>query len=130
MAKRAFLDTHVAIWLATDDKRLSKAALREINSSSETVISAISLAELEIKANLDKIKLPANLAQLFAANGVNVEPFEASAASQLGRFSNLNRHDPFDRMILAQASMKIDTTFFTADEVITKLDFDWVYSCE
>jgi len=129
MAKRAFLDTHVAIWLATGDKRLTKTILREINTNSETLISSISLAELEIKANLNKIKLPTNLEQLFISNGVFVEPFDAAAAIQLGRFPNLSRHDPFDRMILAQASLKLGTTFFTADDVITKLDFDWVYSC-
>lgn len=130
MAKRAFLDTHVAIWLATGDKRLTKTILREINANSETLISSISLAELEIKANLIKIKLPANLEQLFISNGVNVEPFDAGAATQLGRFPNLSKHHPFDRMILAQASVKLGTTFFTDDDVITKLDFDWVYPCE
>ena len=129
MAKRAFLDTHVAIWLATGDKRLTKTILREINTNSETLISSISLAELEIKANLNKIKLPTNLKQLFISNGVFVEPFDAAAATQLGRFPNLSRHDQFDRMILAQASLKLGTTFFTADDAITKLDFDWVYSC-
>ncbi len=130
MGKRAFLDTHVAIWLATGDKRLSKVALREINSKSETVISSISLAELEIKATMNKMKLPANLAKVFSDNGVGVEPFDASATTQLGRFPNLQRHDPFDRMILAQASMQIGTTFFTADEVITGLDYDWVFACD
>ena len=130
MGKRAFLDTHVAVWLATGDQRLSKVALREINSNSETVISSISLAELEIKATMNKIKLPSNLAKVFSDNGVGVEAFEAEAATQLGRFPTLQRHDPFDRMILAQASMRIGTTFFTADEAITGLDYDWVFACD
>jgi PIN domain nuclease of toxin-antitoxin system len=130
MARRAFLDTHVGIWVATADKRLSKGAMREINSNQEVVMSAISLAELEIKASLNKIKLPSNLYQIFTDNGVTVESFDSAAATQLGRFPNLARHDPFDRMILAQASMKIGTTFFTADEVITSLEYDWVYPCD
>lgn len=129
MARRAFLDTHVAMWLALGDKRLSKSALREINANSETVISSISIAELEIKANLNKLKLPKNLAELFMSNGIQIEAFDANAASQLGRFPTLARHDPFDRMVLAQASLQVGTTLFTADAVISDLNFDWVYSC-
>ena len=129
MARRAFLDTHVAMWLALGDKRLSKPALREINANSETVISSISIAELEIKANLNKLKLPKNLAELFMSNGIQIEAFDANAASQLGRFPTLARHDPFDRMVLAQASLQVGTTLFTADAVISDLNFDWVYSC-
>ena len=129
MARRAFLDTHVAMWLALGDKRLSKPALREINANSETVISSISIAELEIKANLNKLKLPKNLAELFMSNGIQIESFDANAASQLGRFPTLARHDPFDRMVLAQASLQVGTTLFTADAVISDLNFDWVYSC-
>ena len=129
MARRAFLDTHVAMWLALGDKRLSKPALREINANSETFISSISIAELEIKANLNKLKLPKNLAELFMSNGIQIEAFDANAASQLGRFPTLARHDPFDRMVLAQASLQVGTTLFTADAVISDLNFDWVYSC-
>jgi PIN domain nuclease of toxin-antitoxin system len=129
VARRAFLDTHVAMWLALGDKRLSKPALREINANSETVISSISIAELEIKANLNKLKLPKNLAGLFMSNGIQIEAFDANAASQLGRFPTLARHDPFDRMVLAQASLQVGTTLFTADAVISDLNFDWVYSC-
>jgi PIN domain nuclease of toxin-antitoxin system len=129
VARRAFLDTHVAMWLALGDKRLSKPALREINANSETVISSISIAELEIKANLNKLKLPKNLAELFMSNGIQIEAFDANAASQLGRFPTLARHDPFDRMVLAQASLQVGTTLFTADAVISDLNFDWVYSC-
>jgi len=129
VARRAFLDTHVAMWLALGDKRLSKSALREINANSETVISSISIAELEIKANLNKLKLPKNLAELFMSNGIQIEAFDANAASQLGRFPTLARHDPFDRMVLAQASLQVGTTLFTADAVISDLNFDWVYSC-
>ena len=129
MARRAFLDTHVALWLARGDSRLTKHILRDINSHGETVISAISLAELEIKAEINKLVLPANLGELFESNGIKVEAFGAGASLQLARFPVLARHDPFDRLILAQASARLGTTFFTADETMAGLDLDWIRSC-
>jgi len=128
MARRAFLDTHVAMWIAKGDSSLNKSLVREINSYSETVISAISLAELEIKAGANKLPLTENLAGVFEAVGIKVEAFDSNASAQLARFPLLARHDPFDRMILAQASARFGTTFFTADEVMVNLGFDWIRS--
>jgi PIN domain nuclease of toxin-antitoxin system len=129
MPRRAFLDTNVALWVVKGDPRLTKSILRDINSNAETVISAISLAELEIKAAANKLALPQNLADLFESNGIKVEAFGSNASIQLARFSVGAKHDPFDRMILAQASARLGTTFFTADEVLINLDFDWIRSC-
>lgn len=129
MAGRAFLDTHVAVWLARGDARLSKQILKDINSHGETVISAISLAELEIKAGIGKIAMPPNLGEVFESFGIKVEPFGLEATQQLARFPSLARHDPFDRLILAQASARLGTTFFTADEAISDLGLDWVKGC-
>jgi len=129
MAQRAFLDTHVAFWLAAGHPRISKSLLREINSHSETVISAISLVELEIKASLGKLKLPQKLAQAFLDAGIKIEAFDQNAAMQLVRFQSLARHDPFDRMILAQASAQQNTTLYSADQAIAGLNFDWVRDC-
>jgi len=129
MARRAFLDTHVAIWIARGDARLSRQVLKDINSHGETVISAISLAELEIKAGIGKLALPPNLGEIFESFGIRVEAFGLEASQQLARFPSLARHDPFDRLILAQASARLGTTFFTADKAIADLGLDWVRGC-
>ena len=129
MARRAFLDTHVAMWIATGDARLSRQALKDINSHGETVISAISLAELEIKAGIGKLALPPNTGEVFESFGIKVEAFGLEASQHLARFPSLARHDPFDRLILAQASARLGTTFFTADETIANLNLDWIRSC-
>jgi PIN domain nuclease of toxin-antitoxin system len=129
MARRAFLDTHVAVWIAKGDARLSRQILKDINSHGETVISAISLAELEIKAGIGKIAMPPNLGEVFESFGIKVEPFGLEASQQLARFPSLARHDPFDRLILAQASARLGTTFFTADATMANLEFDWIRSC-
>ncbi len=129
MARRAFLDTHVAVWIARGDARLSKQILKDINSHGETVISAISLAELEIKASIGKLAMPPNLGEVFETFGIKVEPFGLEASQQLARFPSLARHDSFDRLILAQASARLGTTFFTADEAIADLGLDWIRGC-
>jgi len=129
VARRAFLDTHVAIWIARGDARLSRQVLKDINSHGETVISAVSLAELEIKAGIGKLALPPNLGEIFESFGIRVEAFGLEASQQLARFPSLARHDPFDRLILAQASARLGTTFFTADETIARLNLDWIRSC-
>ena len=124
--RRAFLDSQVAFWLAIGDKRLAPQVLRAINSHSVTAISALTLAELEMKASLGRLALPTNLASVFENVGLVIEPFDALASQQLRRFPQLNRHDPFDRMIFAQAASKVGVTFFTADQALLELGLDWV----
>lgn len=129
MARRAFLDTQVALWLAKGDSRLTSATVKWLNSSSETVMSALSIAELEIKAGIGKVALPKDFASQFTNQGIKIEAFDENSAASLSRFPALARHDPFDRMILAQASSRIDTTFFTADAALVALGLDWVVDC-
>lgn len=124
--RRAFLDSQVAFWLATGSPNLSKQTLKTINGFSSTSISSLTIAELEMKAAIGKLPLPQNLGEVFEKAGIQVESFDAIAAGQLRRFGELSRHDPFDRMILAQASSRIGTTLFTADEALLGLGLDWV----
>jgi PIN domain nuclease of toxin-antitoxin system len=119
----------VALWLAKGDSRLSSGTLKWLNSSSETVMSALSIAELEIKAGIGKLALPKDFAELFLNQGIKIEAFGQESAASLSRFPSLVRHDPFDRMILAQAGAKSSTTFFTADRALVSLGLDWVVDC-
>jgi PIN domain nuclease of toxin-antitoxin system len=129
VSRRAFIDTQVAFWLAKGDSRLSALALKRINASGETVMSALSIAELEIKAGIGKLAVPLDLASLFKNQGIKIEPFDELAAGSLARFPSLVRHDPFDRMILAQAASRSDTVFYTADRVLVELGLDWIVDC-
>ena len=92
-------------------------------------MSALSIAELEIKAGIGKLPLPKDFASAFTKQAIKIEPFDDQAAAALSRFPSLVRHDPFDRMILAQASAKPNTTFFTADRALVALGLDWVVDC-
>jgi PIN domain nuclease of toxin-antitoxin system len=56
---------------------------------------------------------------------VKVQSFSADHALELTRFGSLIDHDPFDRMILAQASAE-RCQLLTADQRLLSLDLDFV----
>lgn len=128
MAK-AFLDTHVMLWLARGDKRITPSILKAINASTETLISSISVAELEVKAAKGKIALSKDWVKSLEDAGIKVAPFTSESAQALSRFPALANHDPFDRMILAHAASTRGSTLFTADEVLASQQLDWVIDC-
>ena len=122
----AFLDTHVVLWLATDDSALSRSALRLINASAQRSISSLSLVELRMKAIAGRLRFPERFAELCELNGINIEPFDEVAAEQFGRFTSMVGGDPFDWMLLAQASSIPGRTLLTADRRLLALGLDWV----
>ena len=124
-ADRAFLDSHVAYWLAGGSPTLSSRALSSINSFGLRGISSITLVELSMKSRRGLGSI-ADLAAGFESVGIEIEDFTAADAINFGRFTALEGHDPFDRMLLAQAARNPGTTFFTADRVILGLGLDWV----
>lgn len=122
---RAFLDSHVAYWLAGGSPTLSSRTLSSINSFGLRAISSITLVELSMKSRRG-LGAIADLAAGFKSVGIQIEDFRAEDAMNFGRFAALEGHDPFDRMLLAQAARVSGTTFFTADRVILGLGLDWV----
>jgi PIN domain nuclease of toxin-antitoxin system len=123
---RAFFDTHVAYWLAKDPHRLSPALVARVNRHHQRVVSSLSFAELEIKRILGRAPEFGDLSERFASMSIEIEPFDYTASRSVARFPTLVRHDPFDRMIFAQAASRPNTTFFTADKTLIALGLDWV----
>lgn len=123
---RAFFDTHVAYWLAKDPHRLSPSLVARINRHHQRAVSSLSFAELEIKHILGRAPEFGDLSERFASMAIEIEPFDYTASRSVARFPTLLRHDPFDRMIFAQAASRPNTTFFTADKTLIALGPDWV----
>ena len=122
---RAFLDTHVALWLAIGGGDVSVAGLRAIQSFASRTISTLSLIELQLKA-AKGANFPPGLEERFLSSGIAIEAFGLPAVANFARFESLRGTDPFDRMLLAQAASVPGTTFFTADERLLAFGFDWV----
>jgi len=100
-------DTHVVLWALLRPGELDRKAARALRSpSSEVYVSAASLWEMAIKAELGKLRLPGPPAEwlpgALARTGIQVLAVEGSHALAAGALPPHHR-DPFDRMIVAQA---------------------------
>ncbi|MFM2412110.1 MAG: hypothetical protein RLZZ587_443 [Actinomycetota bacterium] len=124
---KAFLDSHVALWLANGSWQLSDNALHEINRHSARAVSALTFAEFDMKSRLGAKFDLVSLRQHLEANHFEVESYGIDAAFAIARFPFLSGHDPFDRMIFSQAASQRNTTFFTADRKLLALGLDWVH---
>ena len=58
---KLLLDTHAFLWLMAGDRRLSRRARRAVEAAdAELYLSAASVWEMAIKANLGRLRLPAS----------------------------------------------------------------------
>lgn len=113
------LDSHVLLWWLADDPQLS-AAHRNAILNGHVAVSAVSVAELQIKASLGKLDIPPGLDEVIAGMGFEALPFTTSHAMAL-RELPFHHRDPFDRMLISQAIVE-HLVFLTVDENCRKYD--------
>ena len=119
------LDTQAVYWGLSTPGRLGPAARGRINSSVNRYVSSISHVEFRIKAMNGKLHLPEHLDLAMARTGLLPLPFTAAHAVAMERFTQLRSHDPFDRMLVAQAAHeRLD--FLTADRALLALGEPWI----
>jgi PIN domain nuclease of toxin-antitoxin system len=119
------LDTHVLLWGAFDNKRLGRKTRNILTNASGVHFTSISVAEINLKSKL-KLEAPASeIIQLAVQEGLQELGFSSLHAEQIPRFGSLTKHDPFDRLILAQAAAE-GMTLLTADETLLELGFGWL----
>lgn len=109
------LDTNALLWLLEDDPALGSEA-RALIGSGRVWFSAVSITETTIKSALGKLGNPDALAGALSA-GLAELPLTAAHGSAVANFPALFRHDPFDRMLLAQAHVE-GVPLLTADRVL------------
>ena len=122
--KRYLLDTHLIYWWMTADSRLGKPAQRII-ARSEIVVSAASIWEMVLKNARGKLPLPRGaIAEQLEAQGfvlLPILPRHIDAVRSLA----CAHHDPFDRLLIAQARDE-RLTLLTRDAAILALGLDEV----
>ncbi len=100
------LDTHVALWAITDNPKLSQKARELILSPRSNVwISAANIWEIAIKHALGKGDMPISgqdAMRYFNEAGYRFLAIEAEHAIAVEDLP-LHHHDPFDRILVAQA---------------------------
>ena len=103
---RYLLDTHVFIWLATDDPQLTPAVRTIfVDTDQECFLSAASVWEMAIKSSLGKLALATSLEHLVRGGverGLRLLDVTCGHAYQVERLP-FHHRDPFDRILIAQA---------------------------
>ena len=107
---KLLLDTHVLLWWLTGDPRLSAEAHAVLRDGRNTVhLSAVSVAEMAIKAGKGRLGLPLPVGDLvldvLEHDGFATLPIELSHAAELESLPDHHR-DPFDRLLVAQARVE------------------------
>jgi PIN domain nuclease of toxin-antitoxin system len=119
---KLLLDTHLLLWALNTPSRLPARARRLVaDEAHEPCFSAVSIWEVAIKAMLERSDFAADAAQVRRAlldNGwteVAVTGVHAAAT----RLLPLLHRDPFDRLLVAQATTE-GVTLLTADPVVAR----------
>jgi PIN domain nuclease of toxin-antitoxin system len=103
---RLLLDTQIALWGLTNDRRLTAKAQKLIlEPENDVFISVASLWEIGIKFQLGRGDMPVSGSrayELFLAAGYQILAIQAAHTIAVESLPAIH-NDPFDRMIIAQA---------------------------
>lgn len=117
------LDTHVLLWLLSEPVRLPATVLGQLaDASNGLLVSAASGLEIATKVRIGKLEapdLPATLPARVQQIGASVLPISLAHALLAGSMPWPHR-DPFDRLLVAQATME-NATLVTVDTALTGL---------
>ena len=116
------LDTHLLLWAAGEPRRLPKRARTLINNpENQLLFSAASLWEVAIKRGLgrDDFKVDTRLLRRgLLDNGYNELPIISDNVVAVDSLT-LNQKDPFDRILVAQATVE-GVTLLTIDCLVSQ----------
>ena len=119
---KLLLDTHLLIWTAGDARKLSSAARGLIeNRDNDIAFSAVSIWEIAIKYALEKpdFNVDPHLVRRGCLDNGMTELAMTSDHAIIVATLPLIHHDPFDRLLVAQA-MAEGIELLTADKTIAR----------
>ncbi len=115
---RLLLDTHALLWALAEPEKLPPRVADALTSRRNTVYaSAVNTWELAIKAGLGRVHLPfADLQATIEQAGFAELPVSIAHSLRVRDLPPLH-HDPFDRLLVAQA-IDESLTLVTGDPAI------------
>jgi PIN domain nuclease of toxin-antitoxin system len=119
------LDSQALLWLLDDSPRLGPQARKAITSAQGVHVSAATVWELTIKSMPGKLTVPADLSKRLGGQGLELLSVSAEHAEAIRDFPELTRHDPFDRLLVAQAA-RAGLRLLTADHVLLDLRREFI----
>ena len=122
-------DTHAAIWFITDDEKLPSVSKSLIENDDNTCyVSIATLWEMGIKYSLGKLELKAELNrifELFVESGLLILPITPEHILTNTALT-FHHHDPFDRLIIAQAKRE-GLTVVTIDNLFQQYGLNIIW---
>jgi PIN domain nuclease of toxin-antitoxin system len=119
---KLLLDTHLLLWAAGSPEKLSPHARALIElSENELLFSAASLWEIAIKSGLGRGDFAVDARLLrrgLLDNGYGELPIVSEHAVAIESLPPIHK-DPFDRMLIAQATIE-GINLLTADELVAQ----------
>lgn len=117
------LDTHIFLWWITDSPKLKQNIRDLISDRTNTLfLSSASIWEMMIKSNLSKLDLPENprlfIKEQVALNSIYILNITMDHSFEIYGLPEIHK-DPFDRMLIAQASIE-GLTLITTDSLIAQ----------
>jgi PIN domain nuclease of toxin-antitoxin system len=115
---RLLLDTHAALWLLSEDQRLSARADELLtDSANEVLLSAAVVWEVAIKRSLGKLDVPDGFSGQLLEGGATPLPVTIEHARAV-RSLPWHHRDPFDRLLIAQAQLE-DLALVSSDAILS-----------
>jgi PIN domain nuclease of toxin-antitoxin system len=127
---KVLLDTHVWLWMMSTPERLNKTARAVLEDASvELSLSVASAWEVGIKHARGKLPLPCPVTKLVTDSverfGMKVLPIHLHHALAAAALPS-HHSDPFDRLLVAQATLE-EMRLATADQLVSQYgDVLWV----
>jgi PIN domain nuclease of toxin-antitoxin system len=122
---RLLLDTHAFLWWNADDPELGPQTREAIADADNVVlVSAATAWEISLKRASGKLEAPGDIADWIERNGfvpLTIEIAHAVLTPELPK----HHKDPFDRMLVAQASIE-GYTLVTCDDEIALYDVETI----
>jgi len=118
---KIIIDTHIYLWSLADPSRISASRRAKLQSPTNTIyVSAVSIAELMIKASIGKLKIDFDPVDLAEQSGFEILDFKGRDALALKALP-FHHKDPFDRMLIAQ-SLTLEHPIMTDDTKFEEYD--------
>lgn len=119
---KLLLDTHLLLWAALQPDRLSDTARNLlVEPKNELFFSPASLWEVAVKRNLGRADFrvdPRVLRRNLLDNGYTELPITSEHTVSMESLPSVHK-DPFDRILIAQATVE-GITLLTADDLVSQ----------
>lgn len=130
MPVRYLIDTHVFLWMAEDDERLSSTARERITDpDNDRILSLVSVWEIVMKEDAGKLRLRTSVDRLIRVTcekaRVSLNQMQIEHVLGVRDLPKLHK-DPFDRLLISQARQE-KLAIISADERLRQYPVEVVW---